>query len=74
MKFATYLATHCYQCLANAWMDEVCMIAWVNEVLVPYVAMVPDDIVPLLVLDSYQFHMMASVGAALENFQTKKCF
>jgi hypothetical protein len=29
-KFATYPATHCYQCQANAWMDEVCMIAWVN--------------------------------------------
>ncbi len=38
---------------ANAWMVEVSMIAWVNEVLPPYVALAPDDIVPLLVLDSY---------------------
>jgi hypothetical protein len=36
------------------WMDEVMMIAWVNEVLVPYIAMAPeDDVAPLLVLDSY---------------------
>ncbi len=37
------------------------MIAWVNKVLAPYIATAPDDIVPLLVLDSYQCHMMASV-------------
>ncbi len=60
-EFATYPATHHYQCQANAWMDEVRMIAWVNEVLAPYIATAPDDIVPLLVLDSYQCHMMASV-------------
>jgi hypothetical protein len=29
------------------------MIAWVNEVLVSYIATAPDDVVPLLVLDSY---------------------
>ncbi len=45
----------------NAWMDEVCMIAWVNEVLVPYIAMAPDDVVPLLILNSYQCYMMALV-------------
>ncbi len=59
--FATYPATHHYQCQANEWMDEVCMIVWVNEVLGPYVATAPDDVVPLLVLDSYQCHKMASV-------------
>jgi hypothetical protein len=40
---------------------EVSMIAWINEVLVPCIATAPDDAVPLLVLDSYQCHMMASV-------------
>jgi hypothetical protein len=45
-EFATYPATHRYQCQANAWMGEVCMIAWVNEVLAPYVAMALDDVVP----------------------------
>jgi hypothetical protein len=60
-EFATYLATHRYQCQANTWMDEVCMIVWVNEVLAPYITTAPDDVVPLLVLDSYQCHMMALV-------------
>ncbi len=60
-EFATYPETHCYQCQANAWIDEVCMIAWVNEVLALYIAMAPDDVVPLLVPDSCQCHMMASV-------------
>jgi hypothetical protein len=27
MEFATYPVTHHYQCQANAWMGEVCMIA-----------------------------------------------
>jgi hypothetical protein len=60
-EFGTYPATHHYQCQAIAWMDEVSMIAWVNEVLALNVATAPDDVVPLLVLDSYQCHMMASV-------------
>ncbi len=37
------------------------MLAWVEEVLAPYVATAPEDIILLLILDSYQCHMMASV-------------
>jgi hypothetical protein len=37
------------------------MIAWVDKVLAPYITMAPDKVVPLLVLDSYQCHMMALV-------------
>ncbi len=37
------------------------MIAWVDKVLAPYVSMAPDDVIPLLILDSYQCHMMALV-------------
>ncbi len=50
-----------YRCQENAWMDEVVMIAWVDEVLAPYVATAPDDVIPLLILDSYRCHMMALV-------------
>jgi hypothetical protein len=60
-EFSSYPTTNIYCCQANAWMDMAVMVAWVDEVLAPYVAMVPDDIVPLLVLDSYQCHMMALV-------------
>jgi hypothetical protein len=42
-------------------MDEHVMLAWIEEVLAPYVATAPDDIIPFLILDSYQCHMMASV-------------
>jgi hypothetical protein len=42
-------------------MDEQVMLAWVEEVLAPYVATAPEDIILLLILDSYQCHMMASV-------------
>jgi hypothetical protein len=34
-------------------MDEQVMLAWVEEVLAPYVAMATEDIIPLLILDSY---------------------
>ncbi len=60
-EFAMYTATHFYSCQPNAWMDEVVMLAWVNEVLAPYIAAAPDGVVPVLVLDSYRCHMMTSV-------------
>ncbi len=37
------------------------MLAWVNEVLMPYVATALDHVVPLLILDSYRCHMMGSI-------------
>jgi hypothetical protein len=61
MEFAAYPTTNHYRCQENAWMDEQVMLAWVNEVLVQYVATAPDNVVPLLILDSYRCHMMGSV-------------
>jgi hypothetical protein len=56
-----YPATHFYKCQDAAWMDEEGMIAWVNKVLAPYVAMALDHVVPILILDMYRCHMMAWV-------------
>ena len=56
-----YPTTHFYKYQDNAWMDEEVMIPWVNKVLAPYVATAPDHAVPILILDMYQCHMMASV-------------
>jgi hypothetical protein len=42
-------------------MDEQVMVAWVEEVLAPYVATAFKDIIPLLISDRYQCHMMALV-------------
>ncbi len=45
----------------NAWMDEQMMKRWVDEVLQPYVATTPDDVIPVLLLDSYRCHIMGSI-------------
>ena len=37
------------------------MLTWVEKILKPFIATAPENVVPLLVLDSYQCHMMASV-------------
>jgi len=42
-------------------MDETVMLAWVDQVLRPFVETAPEDIIPILILDSYQCHMMALV-------------
>ena len=60
-EFSTYPNTHFYKCQEAAWMDKEVMIAWVNEVLAPYVATAPDHVVPILILDMYRCHMMSSV-------------
>ena len=49
----------------NAWIDKRVMIAWKDDVLKPYVAYAPDHVIPLLILDSYRCHMMASVQVNL---------
>ncbi len=65
-EFATYPTTHHYRCQDNAWMDERVMIKWVDKVLKPYVANAPDHVIPLLILDSYRCHMMASVVTRIQ--------
>ncbi len=52
-------------------MDERVMLTWVEEVLAPYVATAPEDIIPLLILDSYQCHMMASVFSKIQELGVK---
>jgi hypothetical protein len=65
-EFATYPPGHHYRCQDNAWMDERVMIAWVDDVLKPYVKNAPDHVIPLLILDSYRCHMMASVVTRIQ--------
>jgi hypothetical protein len=48
-------------CQPNAWMDEEFMLPWVGQVLGPFVATAPNGVIPILFLDSYRCHMMASV-------------
>ena len=65
-EFEMYPTTHHYRCQDNAKMDEGVMIAWVDEILKPYVANTPNYIIPLLILDSYRCHMMASVVTRIQ--------
>ena len=58
--------TFLYACQPNAWMDERCMLLWVDLCLKPHVATIPKGIIPILFLDSYRCHMMASVVDAIQ--------
>ncbi len=60
-RSGNYLTTHFYKCQEAAWMDKQVMIAWVNNVLAPYVATAPDHVLPILILDICRCHMMALV-------------
>ncbi len=44
-------------------MNEVCMLRWVDEILKPYLKVnsPPPGIAPVILLDAYRCHMMASV-------------
>jgi hypothetical protein len=60
--------TSIYACQEAAWMDERCMIMWVDEIFSPYLAAnpPPEGVQPVLLLDSYRCHMMASVVSRIE--------
>ena len=48
-------------------MDEAVMLQWVKEVLEPWPKTDPDGIVPYLLLDSYNCHLMSSVVHAIQD-------
>jgi hypothetical protein len=50
-----------YETQAYAWMDKRVMLCWVEDVLVPYISLASLGIVPLIILDLYQCHIMALV-------------
>ena len=66
-EFPTYHQGMIYACQDNAWMDERVMLMWVEMVLKPYVDTAPDNVVPLLFLDSYHCHMMNLVVNAIQD-------
>ena len=65
-EFPTYLCSMIYACQENAWMDENLMLKWVEKVLKLYILNAPKDIDPILFLDSYRCHMMASVVGKIQ--------
>ena len=66
-EFSTYPEGMIYACQDNAWMDKRVMLMWVEMVLKPYVDIVPDNVGPILFLDSYHCHMMNLVVNAIQD-------
>ncbi len=54
--------TSIYDVQQNAWMEERVMKHWVDESLQPYVTIALDDLIPVLLLDSYHCHIMHIPG------------
>ena len=65
-EFPLYPERMIYACQDNAWMDERVMLMWVEMVLKPYVDTAPQNVVPLLFLDSYHCCMMNLVVNAIQ--------
>ena len=66
-EFPMYPKGMIYACQDNAWMDERVMLMWINMVLKQYVGTAPQNVVPLLFLDSYCCHMMNSVVNVIQD-------
>ncbi len=66
-EFPNFPPVCVYACQKNAWMDEIAMLQWVDEILKPYLSTCPEGIVPLMILDSYRCHMMKSVVHAIQD-------
>jgi hypothetical protein len=65
-EFSTYPTTHHYHWQDSALMDVRVMLAWDDEVLKLYVANAPEHVIPILILNSYRCHMMASVVTRIQ--------
>ena len=66
-EFPNYPRGSHYVCQPRAWMDEKVMLKWVDNVLEPFIATCPGGTIPLLILDSYKCHLMASVCQKINN-------
>jgi hypothetical protein len=67
-KLPTLDPTSIYACQDAAWVDERCMLIWVDKVFHAYLVAnpTPEGVQPVLLLDSYRCHMMASVVSRIE--------
>ena len=55
-----------YRVQEKAWFKEWIMLDWVELVLKPWAEKAPPGIVPILLLDMFSVHMMASVANAIQ--------
>ena len=66
-EFPNYDHDMIYLCQANAWMDKDAMLVWVDQALRTHIESAPPGILPILFLDSYRCHMMASVVSKIQD-------
>ena len=66
-EFPNYEEDMVYLCQSAAWMDEEAMLVWVDRVLQPYIETAPPGVMPIIFLDSYRCHMMASVVTKIQD-------
>ena len=50
----------------KAWMDESMMRLWIEKCLSPWKNTLPQNCVPLLILDSFRVHMMGPIVAEIQ--------
>jgi hypothetical protein len=60
-EFATYPDEGHYACHKKAWMDEEMMSKWIDDLLIPWQNKKGPDVIPILILDAYQVHMMGNI-------------
>jgi hypothetical protein len=70
-KLALHDPTCIYKTQANAWMDKRVMLCWVEDVLASYISLAPPGIVPLILLDLCQCHIMALVVNVIQDLGCK---
>jgi hypothetical protein len=64
-SFSTFPNGALYTVQENAWMDERLILEWVEKVLKPWAEESPEEIRPLLILDSYRCHTTTMVCNAI---------
>ena len=72
-KFPSYTAGFLNACQENVWMDEACMLHWVNDFLKPHVETTPLGVIPVLLLDSHRCHMISSTVEPIPGGCTELC-
>jgi len=54
-----------YTVQENEWLDECLILEWVEKVLKPWAADLPEEICPFLILDSYHCHTTTLVCSTI---------
>ena len=65
-ELTTFAPMAVYAVQKKAWMDESMMRLWIAKCLSPWKNTLPQNCVPLLILDSFRVHMMGPIVAEIQ--------